>query len=145
MKIHDILRLKGHHVLTITEERSVLEAARMLTEHNVGSLVVVRAGEVAGIITERDILRLTARAPGRLHRKPVGDNMTPDPVIAGSDDDLRKAMAVMTHHRIRHLPVQERGQLVGIVSIGDLMKACLDLAEDEIVHLRQYIHGGGAW
>jgi CBS domain-containing protein len=145
MKIDEILRQKGHHVLTITEERSVLAAAKMLTEHNVGSLVVARAGEVVGIITERDILRLTASAPGKLHRMPVGDNMTRDPVIAGSDDDLRKAMAVMTEHRIRHLPVQERGQLVGLVSIGDLIKACLDLAEDEIVHLRQYIHGGGAW
>jgi len=145
MKIHEILRRKGHHVLTITEERSVLEAARMLAEHNVGSLVVTRADEVAGIITERDILRLTARAPGGLHRMRVGGAMTPDPVIAGPDDDLREAMAVMTEQRIRHLPVQESGELVGLVSIGDLIKGCLDLAEEEIVHLRQYIHGGVAW
>jgi len=145
MKLHEILHQKGHQILTITEDLSVLEAARTLAEENVGSLVVARAGEVAGIITERDILRLTASAPGKLHRMPVGEHMTRDPVIAGADDDLREAMAVMTEHRIRHLPVQERGELVGIVSIGDLIKACLDLAEDEIVHLRQYIHGGGAW
>jgi len=145
MRIHEILQQKGHHVLTITEDRTVLEAARILADHNVGSLVVDRAGEVAGIITERDILRLTASAPGELHRMRVGDNMTPDPVIAGPDDDLRDAMAVMTEHRIRHLPVQDGGDLVGLVSIGDLIKACLDLAEDEIVHLREYIHGGGSW
>jgi CBS domain-containing protein len=145
MKIREILRRKGHHVLTITEERSVLEAARMLAEHGIGSLVVARADQVVGIITERDILRLTASTPGKLHHMPVGEHMTRDPVLAGSDDDLREVMGVMTDHRIRHLPVQEHGQLVGIVSIGDLIKACLDLAEDEIGHLRQYIHGGVAW
>lgn len=142
MKIREILRRKGHEVVTIGEGRSVLEAVRVLVEHDIGSLVVVEGNRPTGIITERDVLRLTARIPGELHRTSVGTVMTRDLVTATLDDGLHEMMGVMTERRLRHLPVLEDGRLVGIVSIGDLVNASWTLAKEENAHLREYIHRG---
>lgn len=143
MKLIDILGRKGGDVITIPEERSVLEAARSLVQHNIGALVVTDGDRPKGIITERDILRLTASDPGGVADHPVGRIMTRDLVTAGPEDDLREAMGVMTRRRIRHLPVISGPRLVGIVSIGDLINACLSVAEDENLQMRQYIQGAG--
>ncbi len=143
MKIRDILRRKGHDVVTVGEKSSVLEALRMLVDQNIGSLVVLEEGRPTGIITERDILRLTARAPGRLGEWNVASVMTRDLVTATPDDGLHEMMGVMTERRIRHLPVVEVDRLAGIVSIGDLVNACWSLAAEENAHLRRYIHRGG--
>jgi len=97
----------------------------------------------SGIITERDILRLTAKTPDELGATPVGAIMTRDIVVADPDDGLQDVMEVMTQRRIRHLPVVRDRQLLGIVSIGDLINACLTSAQEENAHLRQYIHGAG--
>ena len=142
MKIRDILRTKGHEVVTIEEDRSVLEAAATLVRHNIGSLLIVDGDHPKGIITERDILRWTARAPTDLGAITVGSVMTHEPIVAEPDDDLHVMMRVMTERRIRHLPVVEDERLRGIVSIGDLLDACWNLAENENVQLRHYIHGG---
>ena len=142
MRLKEILVRKGHHVQSIAEDRSVLEAAKELVHHNIGSLLVTRAGRVTGILTERDVLRLAAER-GPLDALAVGSIMTADLVLAGPDDELYDAMGVMTERRIRHLPVMDGGHVVGIVSIGDLVNACRVVAEDENAHLRQYIHG--AW
>lgn len=143
MKLVDILGRKGGIVVTIEKERSVLEAARTLVQHNIGALVVTDDDSPHGIITERDILRLTASDPGGIAGHSVGAVMTRDLVTASPEDDLREAMGVMTHRRIRHLPVVKERRLVGIVSIGDLINACLNVAEHENLHLRQYIQGAG--
>jgi CBS domain-containing protein len=110
--------------------------------HNIGGLVVTDGPAPVGIISERDILRLTAQGPERLADLRVGDVMTRDLVVAAPDHELRGAMAVMTERRIRHLPVVREGRLVGIVSIGDLVNASLSIVQDENQHLRQYIQGG---
>jgi len=141
MTIQEILGRKGRDVVTIAPERSVYDAARTLVEHNIGGLVVVSGGRTVGILTERDVLRLTARAPGRLHAITVESAMTRDLVTAAPADDLHYAMSLMTTRRIRHLPVVDDGRLAGIVSIGDLVNACRLLAEDENLHLRGYIQG----
>jgi CBS domain-containing protein len=143
MKLIDILGRKGRIVVTIDKERSVLEAARSLVQHNIGALVVTEGDRPKGIITERDILRLTARDPGGIAGHSVEAVMTRDLVTATPDDDLSEAMGVMTHRRIRHLPVMNERRLVGIVSIGDLINACLGAAEHENMHMRQYIQGAG--
>ncbi len=143
MKIREILQTKGHDVVTITEDRSVLEAIRTLVRHNIGGLLVMEGTRPAGIITERDILRLTAEALPSLDSVDVGSVMTRELISAAPDDNLREVMDVMTERRIRHLPVIEDGRLVGIVSIGDLVNACRTVAEDENQHLRRYIHHGG--
>lgn len=141
MKIDEILRTKGREVITINGSASVLAAVRILVDRNIGSLVVTDGGPPSGIITERDILRLTARVGGELASIPVRSAMTRDMVTATPDDRLERMMDVMTERRIRHLPVLEDGGLVGIISIGDLVNACRVSAEEENSHLRQYIQG----
>ena len=143
MKIEEILRNKGHDVVTVTEDRTVLEAVQILVENNIGGLVVVDADRPIGILTERDILRLTARAPGELGTIEVGSVMTRELITASPDQQLPEMMDLMTESKIRHLPVLEGDRLAGIVSIGDLLNACRVVAEQENTHLRQYIHGAG--
>ncbi len=139
MKIRDILRHKGHNVVTASTGDSVLQAVRVLVDHNIGGVVVVDGGEVIGILTERDILRLVARKPDELQALEVGQVMTRDVIKLAPDDDLAHVMEVMTENRIRHLPVIEEGRLAGIVTIGDVVNAFRRVAEDENVHLKQYI------
>ncbi len=146
MKIEEILRSKGHDVVTITESRTVLEAAQALVEHNIGGLVVTegtRGTRPTGILTERDILRLTARTPGELDSIQVGAVMTRELITAGPRDELLRVMDVMTENKIRHLPVLDEDRLIGIISIGDLVNACRVLAEEENSQLREYIQGAG--
>ena len=146
MKIEEILRSKGHDVVTITESRTVLEAAQALVEHNIGGLVVTegtRGTRPTGILTERDILRLTARTPGELDSIQVGAVMTRELITAGPRDELLRVMDVMTENKIRHLPVLDEDRLIGIISIGDLVNACRVLAEEENSQLRGYIQGAG--
>jgi CBS domain-containing protein len=143
MKMGEILRNKGHDVVTITESHSVLDAAKLLVDHNIGGLVVTEGERPTGILTERDILRLTARSPGELGSIQVGTVMTRELITASPEDRLADMMGVMTQNKIRHLPVMEEGRLTGIISIGDLVNACRAVAEEENSHLRQYIQGAG--
>ncbi len=143
MKIEEILRNKGHDVVTITESRSVLAAAQALVDHDIGGLVVTEGKRPTGILTERDILRITARTPGELDSIQVGSVMTRELITARPEDQLTEMMEVMTQKKIRHLPVLEGDRLVGIISIGDLLNACRVAAEQENAQLRQYIHGVG--
>jgi CBS domain-containing protein len=139
--LSDILRHKGHVVVTITPDRSVLDAVNVLVQHNIGGLVVTAGDRPIGILTERDVLRLTAKSAGELQSFDVGSVMTRDLVTATPVHDLQHAMALMTEHRIRHLPILDGPALVGIVSIGDLVNACRSEAEEENGHLRGYIQG----
>ena len=143
MKLEEILRTKGHDVVTITEPQSVLDAAQVLVDRNIGGLVVVEGQRPTGILTERDVLRLTARHPGELGTIPVGRVMTREVITASPQDELSELMDVMTENKIRHLPVMDGDRLAGIVSIGDLLNACRVSAEAENSHLRQYIQGVG--
>lgn len=141
MKIQEILRRKGHQVVTVTPEIPVLEAMRILVQHNIGAVVVLDGDDIRGILTERDILRLGAQAPTELERRRVAEVMTTDLVVGVPDDDIDYAMNIMTENRIRHLPVIGDGELAGIVSIGDLVNACRREAETENRYLRDYIQG----
>ena len=142
MRIRDILRHKGANVVTASTSETVLGAVRALVDHNIGGVVVVDGGGVIGILTERDILRLAARSPEELRTLQVGHVMTRDVIQLAPDDDLPHVMEVMTENRIRHLPVVEDGELVGIVTIGDVVNAFRSIAEDENAQLRQYIQAG---
>ena len=143
MKIEEILRKKGHDVLTITESKSVLAAAEVLVDHNIGGLVVMEGERVTGIVTERDILRVTPRRPGELDSIHVGEVMTRNVITAKPEDQLLQMMDVMAENKIRHLPILEGDRLAGIISIGDLVNACRVVAEEENSQLRQYIAGAG--
>ena len=142
MLLRDILASKGAKVITTDPGATVLDAARSLVHHNVGSLVVTAGADTVGILTERDILRLAAARPDRLESTKVGDVMTTDLVVGLADDAVAYAMAIMTNNRVRHLPVLEAGRLAGIVSLGDLVNASLSSLEAENRWLRDYVQGG---
>ncbi len=142
MKIHEILRSKGHDVVTISPQHSALDAIELLVRENIGSLMVVEDGRPVGIVTERDILRLTARSHVKLGDIPVRTVMTKEVITGGLGDELHSVMDVMTENKIRHLPVMDGARLAGIVSIGDVVNACRMTAERENSHLREYIQRG---
>lgn len=141
MRIADILRTKGAAVVTIDPDRSVQDAMRLLVEHNIGSVVVVRDG-IAGILSERDILRAAAADVQRLTTARVRDLMTADVITITADADVRSAMDAMAERRIRHLPVVEKdGALCGMLSIGDVVNALRQNVEIENRQLHAYIAG----
>jgi CBS domain-containing protein len=143
MKIREILELKGSQVHAIEAGRTVLDAVAVLMEHRIGALLVHDAGGATiGIISERDVLRECLHRSADLGRIPVSDAMTRDLVVCVPDDDVDYAMAIVTKNRVRHLPVVDGGRVVGMISIGDLVKASLDAVEYENRYLREYIQRG---
>ncbi|MDH3205504.1 MAG: CBS domain-containing protein [Gemmatimonadota bacterium] len=143
MNVGDILHSKGSDVVTIDGAKTVLDAVQVLVERNIGSLVVVEGQRLTGIITERDILRVTSRAPGELGALAVGEVMTQEVITSGPGAELSAVMDVMSENKVRHLPITEGDRLVGIISIGDVVNACRVSAEEENSQLRQYIQGSG--
>jgi CBS domain-containing protein len=143
MKIRDILRTKGGDIVTVSQSESLLEASRLLGDYGIGVLLVVDAdGKPIGILSERDIVREFARVGPDCAATAVQAVMTEDLIVGLPDDDLSYVMNVMTQQRIRHLPILEDDQLVGLVSIGDVVKAHVTQTETEIRHLHSYITGG---
>ena len=144
MNIASILATKGGKVFTISPERTIRQALAVLADHNVGALVVVDEGQrPIGIVSERDIAREAARNE-QLFSRTVGEIMTKDVVVGQPQDDLKTVANTMTERRIRHLPIMDRGKLVGIVSIGDVMKAQRDQYEGEVDTLQTQILGNRA-
>jgi CBS domain-containing protein len=126
MTIAHVLARKGARVITIRPEQPIRQALAILAEHNVGALVAVDdAGRPVGILSERDIVRTAARDE-RVFARTVAELMTRDVVVGVPEDELTAVAHTMTERRIRHLPVMEAGRLVGIVSIGDVVKAQRD-------------------
>ena len=142
MKIAEISKIGNVTLQTVSPDKTLHEVAKKLVEFNIGALPVCDAeGGLVGIITERDILRATAGEGARAVDAKVAAVMTRNIVTVVADDDVERAMRIMTERRIRHLPVLKDGGLVDIVSIGDLVKAKLDGATEEIRHLRDYVAG----
>jgi CBS domain-containing protein len=143
MNVRNILEGKrAPEVRTIEPERTIEEAIQRLVEHNIGSLVVVDAeGDMVGIITERDILRICADGADRLGTTKVVDAMSRNLIVGEADDTIDYVMGIMTQNRIRHLPIVGRRGLRGMVSIGDVVKIQLHEKEYENRHLREYIQG----
>ena len=126
MKVTEILRSKGADVITIWPGASLRSAVERMAKHNVGALVVVDDdGKVVGMVSERDVVLALARSAERALAEAVADVMSRRLITCGPDDRLADLMAVMTEHRVRHLPVIQEGRLLGLVSIGDLVKARL--------------------
>ena len=140
-RLAEILEEKGGEVLEIRAEASVLEAVQAMVENNVGSLLVKDAGEVVGIVTERDYLRRVT-LQGRTEEAPVSEIMSSPLVVATRETTIDECMALMTDRRIRHVPVVDEGNVVGLVSIGDLVKFKSKLQTFEIQFLNDYITAG---
>ena len=143
MNVRTILEGKGSSsVIGIEPERSIQQAIGRLVEHNIGSLVVVdQAGQPLGIITERDILRACTRGVDQLESTRVEEIMSVDLIVGEPDDSVDYVMGIMTRNRIRHLPIVGDGGLLGMVSIGDVVKIQLQEVDYENRHLKEYIQG----
>ena len=140
MHVAAILNEKGRAVETVTASMSLAHVAERLTAHRIGAVVVCGPeGEVAGIVSERDIVRMLARHGGSALARTAGDAMTRDVVTASEADTIDELMVRMTKGRFRHLPVVEAGRLVGIVSIGDVVKHRVAEVELEASAMRDYI------
>ena len=140
MTVARILTEKGREVITTRPDRTLHEATVELTRHGVGALVVVNEiGQIVGLVTERDIVTAVARCgPGALVDAVAGF-MVKSPKVAAEDDTIDVTMETMTLQRCRHLPVVRRGQLVGLVSIGDVVKYRIQTIEHEQKALLNYI------
>ena len=144
MKVRDILLAKGDQVFTVFPHESVQDVVRVLMAHRIGALLVVDAhGQMAGIITERDVLRECLCGADRLGQITVSEAMTTDLVVGLPDDSVDDAMTAMTRHRVRHLPILDDARVVGLISIGDVVRCSLDETVYENGFLHEYIHGRG--
>ena len=142
MLIEHILRRKGTDVVTASADEPLTTAIARLAEHNVGALVVTDpAGAIVGILSERDIVRSLARSGAATLQATVGDLMTTDVTTCGPRASNDELMGVMTDRRIRHIPVVDDARLVGIVSIGDVVKTRIGELETETETLHEYIAG----
>ena len=144
MKVKEILRGKGSDVVTIRPEAPVRELMDLLTKHGIGALVVVDDSKnICGIVTERDVLRRCMKAATPDLSTPVRAIMTADVIVGVPDDEVDYIMNVITENKIRHVPIVSGKNLVGIVSIGDMVKSMLTEMEFENRHLKDYIKSGG--
>ena len=141
MTLREILERKGAHVFQTTLSATLADVVDDLVAHNVGSLLVFDGGQMAGIITERDILRACASRHAPLDQMLVQDHMTSDVVTASPQDRISFVMSLLTERRIRHLPVIENEAVVGMISIGDIVKAQSDELSVENHYLKSYIQG----
>ncbi len=143
MQVRDLMAKAVRPPVTISGDENIGEAMKSLVDHKIGSLIVVdSSGALAGIITERDIFRIGYQYQGEIMHMKVADHMTRDMIIGLPDDDIDYIAQVITQNRIRHIPIiDENKNLAGIVSIGDIVKAKLDLAEINLRYLTEYITG----
>ena len=143
MLVTEILRAKGDLVFTVAPSETLSRVAARLHEHRVGALVVHEERDgIAGIVSERDVVRALAKAGAAALDQPVSAFMSREVVYADPKEPVDSLLARMTDRRIRHLPVSDRGRLVGIVSIGDLVKAKIAETVEEAQSLKAYIAAG---
>ena len=136
----DILAGKKPGLLTIDGDVSVLEAARQMIEANVGSMLVTVDGQITGIVTERDYLRRVVLEEKGDRETTVGEIMTSPLIVVTPDTSVDECMSIITERRIRHLPVAEEGEVIGLVSIGDVVKFTSTQQSAQIRYLTDYIN-----
>ena len=138
-RVEQLLTDKGREVYTISPDATVLEALQKLAEHNIGALPVTEGGQRVGIFSERDYARKVILRGRASRDTSVRDSMTPDVVSVTPGDDMAFCMQLMTDKRIRHLPVLEDGRLIGLISVGDVVKAVMAEQKFMIEQLESYI------
>jgi CBS domain-containing protein len=142
MRISDVLRGKGSKVATVDPGLTVSGLVAELARHNVGAMVVIENDAVVGIVSERDVVRQLHQRGADLLNSPVSDIMTSSVVTCGPHDSVDSLAETMTERRIRHMPVLDDGSLVGIVSIGDVVKSRISQLESDREQLESYIVRG---
>ncbi|GGA53767.1 inosine-5-monophosphate dehydrogenase [Nitratireductor aestuarii] len=140
MTVRSILERKGRDVVTVAPEQTLADAARQLSENRIGAVVLVNAEQgVLGILSERDIVRAIAAEGSSALEKPISAFMTSKVQVCNESATVNEVMQVMTQGRFRHLPVAKDGKLVGLVSIGDVVKWRMEEVEREAEEIRTYI------
>jgi CBS domain-containing protein len=139
MNVATILKQKGTGVVTTTANKSLLEIAKLLAQHGIGCIVIVGDDDkIAGIVSERDLMRAVGEGGPKVLEEPVSDFMTKSVITAREADTIDRLMSEMTTRRFRHMPVVERDRLIGLVSIGDLVKMRIGEVEMEAAATREY-------
>jgi CBS domain-containing protein len=139
--VEDILKEKGREVWVISPHATILEALRLMAEKDVGALVVVEDDQIVGIISERDYARKIALRGKSSVNTPIKEIMTDKVYYVSPKTTVQECLALITQQSIRHLPVLENGKLVGLISIGDVVKSIIDEQETTITQLSDYITG----
>jgi CBS domain-containing protein len=143
MNIAHLLHGKPQRMITVGPEQSLQQAAEVLGRERIGALLVLKPnGDIAGILSERDIVRAVGVKGADILERPVAELMTKDVQCCAPEDTVDSAMALMTERRFRHLPVRSSGRIVAMISIGDVVKMKVEEAESEAEHLREYIAHG---
>ena len=138
MNVATILKRKGSGVFTTTSDKSLLDIAKLLQQHGIGCIVIMSDDKIAGIVSERDLLRAIGQAGPKVLDQPVSDFMAKTVITAREADTVDRLMAEMTKRRFRHMPVVEKSRLIGLVSIGDLVKIQISEIELEAAATREY-------
>ena len=141
MLVSDILSAKSRPLVTATVEMTIPEAMRLLLTHKISCLPVLSQAKLVGIVSDKDIFALVHREPDTFRERKVWDIMTENVMTALPDDEIYQVAAIMTRNRFRHMPIVENDNVIGLVSIGDIVKAQLDSMSDENNYLRKYISG----
>lgn len=140
-KVWQILKVKGNQVWSISKDASVLDALKLMAEKQLGSVMVMDGEQAVGIFSERDYARRVVLEGKKSDSTRVGEVMTKDLITVSPNQSVRECMEIMTEKHIRHLPVFENGQMVGIVSIGDIVKDLIGELEFMVDQLQNYIYG----
>ncbi len=141
--VRDVLERKGHQVWTVQARQTVYEALEILAEKDIGALLVCDGDEAVGMFSERDYARHVILKGKSSKDTPVREVMSAPLLFASPQQKMEECMALMTEHRIRHLPVLEEGKIIGMISIGDVVKAVLEEKQFLIQQLESYITLGG--
>ena len=140
MTVRDILNEKGNDVVTLTPDANVAEAVAVLAKNRIGAIVVTNgAGVIRGILSERDIVRHLAEDGAELLKHKISELMTANVKVCGENHSINEVMEIMTNGRFRHLPVERDGRLIGVISIGDVVKRRIADVQREAEDIRSYI------
>ena len=140
-KVNDILKIKGHDVWSIAPDASVYDAIHLMTDKKVGALTVIKDSKLVGMISETDYTRNVILKGRSTQSTPVKEIMTTQVLYVQPEQDIEDCMVLMTEKRTRHLPVLDEGKLIGLISIGDVVKSIIDEQQSTIEQLERYITG----
>ena len=141
--VRDMIRKKGHAVFAIAPEATILDALKMMAKHNVGALLVMSDGSMEGILSERDCIRKVELMGKNVKDTRVREIMTSQVITVQAGQPLEECMALMIEKNIRHLPVFEGRELVGLLSVRDVLKEVVEVQQMMLSQLERYITGGG--
>ena len=141
--VRDIIRVKGGEIWSVSPETSVMEAIKMMAEKNVGALLVMKGDQVVGIASERDFVRKVDLQNKATRDTAIGEIMTSEVISIQASEPLEECMEKMIEKNIRHLPVYDGRQLLGVISVRDVLKQVIEVQKSLIAQLERYITGGG--